>query len=146
MVRPSKGLGHVDAMEGDLQAKQRLCVILSTLPKIHELMRVDEACRVLHIGPTYFAEMRERALQASLNELGPRPIGRPRRMATISVEEVEALQRRVQELEHEVVILNARLELAALPAPRETQRSKSHRPPALGRRPGPAAAVRRAVP
>ena len=144
MVRPSKGLGHVDGLPCELQSKQRMRVILST---ISGQLRVDEGCRQLSIGPTHFDTLRRRFLLGGGAALAPRPIGRPRRTAMVSMEEVESLRERNAELEREVVVLRARLELAALGGLPETPRSKSRgRASTLGRGPGSAAALRRAVP
>jgi hypothetical protein len=144
MVRPNKGLDHVDGLEGDRQSKRRLRGILSTNSG---LQPVDDVCGELGICPTYFADLRTRVLRASLDELAPRPVGRPPRRTTLSVQEVEAMRQRIADLEHEVALLHTRLELAAVAAMRETRQSKSPgRTMASAHAHRSAAAARRAVP
>ena len=135
MPRPNKGLAHVDTLDGDLETKWRLKVVLATLSGE---MLVDEAVDELDVGPTQFANLRRQALQGALDALEPKPAGRPRRSAEQS-EDVQALQQRIHELEHDAQLLRSRLELAVLPLLQETRRSKSRRaaPPA-GAPPGPA--------
>jgi hypothetical protein len=124
MVRPSKGLGHVDGLGLEQLTRQRLRVILSTIAPSNGPLRVDEACRQLGIGPTYFDELRRRVLRGAGAAIAPRPMGRPRRLATSSVED-QALQRRITDLEQENALLQTRLELAQLALMRETRRVKS---------------------
>jgi len=95
-------------------------------------MLVDEACDELDLGPTQLANLRKQALQGALDALEARPVGRPRRVVTVTHEEVEAMQQRIVELERDATILRSRLELAILPLLKEPRRSKSSRkaPPA----------------
>lgn len=123
-------------MAGDLEDKWRLKVVLATLTGE---MLVEEALDELDLGPTQFANLRKQALQAALDGLRPKPVGRPRQTSTRSEAEVEAMQRRIDELEHEAQLLRSRLELAILPLLKENRRSKSRRPPAAGPGPGTAA-------
>lgn len=122
MPRPNKGLGHVDALAGDPESKWRLKVVLATLTGE---MLVDEAIEELELGPTQFANLRKQALQGALDALQPKAVGRPRRPAARSEAEVEAMQQRIDELEHDARLLRSRLELAVLPLLKETRRSKS---------------------
>jgi hypothetical protein len=122
MARPNKGLDHVNGLWGDPQPKQRLQSILSTLGGQQS---VDDACSDLGIGPTHFAALRRRVLQAGLDALLPRPVGRPAHVPSRSEREVAALRQRIAELEYENTILHARLELTALPRMPETWRPKS---------------------
>src|SRR5215471_8108997 len=112
MPRPNKGLGHVDALEGDPESKWRLQVILATLTGE---MLVEEAYDELEIGPTQLASLRRRALQGALDALVPRASGRPRKEVTVSAEEVAALRARNAELERQLTEMRARVELALLP-------------------------------
>jgi hypothetical protein len=128
MARPTKGLQHVDALVGDEQAKERLKWILRTLLG---LRTVQEALAALGIGRTYFAMLRTRALESAHGGLSPRPCGRPKRESAASVAELEALRRRVAELEHENAELQARLALAPVLAARRRSRPKRHGDPAL---------------
>ena len=139
MPRPNKGLGHVDGLQGDLESKWRLKVVLSTLTGE---MLVDEAYEELGIGPTQFANLRKQVLQGALDSLQAKPVGRPRRVSTRTDEEVDAMERHIAELEHELTVLRSRLELAILPLLKGTKpRSKSRRqasPPGEAAGPAPA--------
>lgn len=121
MARPNKGLGHVDALAGDPDHKWTLRLILSTI--LGELS-VDEACNELSIGPTYLGMLRTRVLQGALAALAPRPVGRPPSADEPSEREIEAVQR-AAELEQEIKVLRAQLELAELKQQRGARRSKS---------------------
>ena len=132
MARPNKGLGHVDGLQGDSEDKWRLKVVLSTLTGE---MLVDEAYDELGIGPTQFANLRKQVLQGALDALQPKPAGRPKRVTARTEEEVEAMEQRIAELEHDAVVLRSRLELAVLPLLQHKRRSKSGGqapPPARG--------------
>ena len=143
MARPNKGLGHVDSQPGDPQSKRRVCGILST---VSGLRPVDEVCRELGIGRTYFDELRRRALQGALAAIAPRPVGRPPQTATAEPE-VMALRAQVAVLQRENQILRAQLDLASV-ATLETRRSKSaaSRTASSVQRPWSAATRERAVP
>lgn len=133
MARPNKGLGHVDGLAGEQQTKERLRGILST---ICGLQSVDEACVELGLRPTQFQAVRARSLAGALAALALRPAGRPPRQRPVTLDDVAALQQRNVELERELMLLRAQLELAmALPelvheeAPRRSKslrRSWSH--------------------
>jgi hypothetical protein len=103
-------------------------------------MFVDEACEELGIGPTQFANLRKQVLQAALDGLQPKPIGRPRRVSQRTDEEVEAMADRIKELERELTVLRSRLELAILPLLQPKRRSKSRGQAPLGDGPQPTAA------
>ena len=138
MARPNKGLAHVDGLRGDPEAKWRLKVLLATLTGE---MLVDEACDELDLGTTQLANLRRQALQGALDALEPRAGGRPRHAATVTPEEVEAMQQRIVELERDATVLRARLELAILPLLKETRRTKSPRKASsAAKRPPPASA------
>lgn len=125
MGRPTKGAAHVAKVQGDPQAKWRAEVILSTMPATRT---VEEAYRELGIGPTHFDNLRTQALESAVRGLAPRPIGRPPKVLTVSVDEWQAQQRRVADLEREIVKLRAQLEVA------EVCLVKSQRQGAPGRR------------
>lgn len=112
MARPNKGLGHVDGLQGDEESKYLAKVVLATLTGE---MLVDEAYEELGVGPTQFAHLRKQVLQGAVDGARPRPVGRPRRLTAKTEEEVEAMARRIQELEHELEVLRARIELSVLP-------------------------------
>lgn len=129
MPRPNKGLGHVDSLEGDPEAKWRLKVILGTLTGE---MLVEEAHDALDLGPTQFANVRQQALQAAVNSLIRRPGGRPRKEAPVSAEEWRALLARNAEIEREIRELRSRIELAVLPFLRKQPKRPRKPPPSSG--------------
>jgi transposase-like protein len=127
MARPTKGLDHVDSLQGDPDTKFRLKTVLATITG-HLL--VDEAAYELDLGPTQFANLRRQMLEGALNALELRAGGRPRKVVEISEEEVEALRAENARLRREMQELRARIELAVLPPsrrgtgsrPRQSQR------------------------
>jgi hypothetical protein len=121
MVRPNKGLAHVDGLQADAEAKRRARAILGTM---FGLWSVDEACDELGIRRVYFQELRGRALAGMVAALEPRAAGRPRRVAEVTQAEFDSLRRSHAELERELRLLRARLELAlAMPAAGHDKRS-----------------------
>lgn len=111
MARPSKGVDHVDGLQGDARSKQRLKALLATI--VGE-RTVQMACELLGIGPTHFDNLRRLVLQAALDALRPKRVGRPPKVSTRTEAEYRALERRNAELEHEVVLLRAQVEVARL--------------------------------
>ena len=97
-----------------------MCGILST---VSGLRPVDEVCRELGIGRTYFDELRRRMLQGALAAIAPRPVGRPPQRTATAESEV-ALRAQVAMLERENQILRAQLDLASVTT-LETRGSKS---------------------
>lgn len=87
---------------------------------------MSEACEEIGVGPTQFANLRATALLGFLGALQPRPGGRPRRVPREVQEKLDALQRRVAELEHENHVLKVQAEVAPVSQARPAVRSKSH--------------------
>lgn len=144
MARPNKGLGHVDRLSADPTSKRRVRGILST---VSGQRSVDEVCRELGIGPTYFDELRRRMLQGALAAIAPRPVGRPARRSAISEAEVAAMRERIAVLERENKILHAQVELASLTKPlTHDSKSAGRRTTPWAGRPRAAAQAGRAVP
>jgi hypothetical protein len=111
--RPPQGAEIVETLEGSLQAKQRLRVVLLTLTGV---MTVAQACEILGIGETRFHDLRKEVLRQSLAALEPRLPGRP--PASVSAEGVRVaeLGRQVQSLTADLRAAQIREELAlALP-------------------------------
>lgn len=125
MPRPNKGLDHVDGLQGDPETKWRLKLLLATLTGE---MLVQEVCEELDLGPTQFANLRRQMLQAALDGLTPREGGRPRKEVVVSVDELQALQARNQELERQLAEMRARVELALLPFLGHGKRARKKRP------------------
>ena len=99
-----KGSALVEHLDGSLQAKERLEVILNTLAG---RLTIDQACRHLGVKEARFHRLRMEVLEAGLARLEPRSAGRPRQTAT--AEEI-----RRNELEHEVAVLRSELKIAAV--------------------------------
>lgn len=75
MSRPTKGVEHVDSLDGDAASKERLSTVLET---IAGTTSVEAACERLSISPARFHELRKVALEGALAALTPKPAGRPR--------------------------------------------------------------------
>ena len=99
MVRPNKGVDHVDNCDGSQQSKQRAQVILQT---INGELSVAEACAMLGIQRPRFAELRAKALQGSVDALEPGRPGRPRKHDAASERREAELQQRIQHLEKQL--------------------------------------------
>lgn len=70
--RPPKGPKLVDKLGGSAHAKTRLKIVLETLAGLS----VSDACAKLGVKEAAFHRLRDRALQAALDGLEPRPPGR----------------------------------------------------------------------
>jgi hypothetical protein len=109
--RKPSGPAAVERLAGSPQAKQRLRVVLETLTGA---CRVGEACARLEIREPRFDQLRTQVLQAGLDCLEPRPVGRPPRPA--GDDHVRALEARVAKLEIALRAARVREEVAvALP-------------------------------
>jgi transposase-like protein len=106
--RPVKGAKLVEDLEGSRDAKKRLKVILEA---ISGKKSVSEACAELGIGKSAFHELRTRTLQATLENLEPKPAGRPRMEVTEEQAEIERLKREKKELLTELEIAHVREEI-----------------------------------
>jgi hypothetical protein len=100
--RPPLGPGLVETLQGPDEAKRRLRVILETVAGTRT---IAAACAELGICEAAFHELRKQALAAAVEGLSPRPVGRPRKDA-------DPEQRRIQELEAQVVLLKKDLHAA----------------------------------
>jgi hypothetical protein len=110
--RKPSGPALVERLPGSPQARQRLRVILETLAGT---CRIGEACARLGVSEQRFDQLRAQVLQAGLDSLEPRPLGRPARAAPAAA--VTALQARVTALETERAAAQVREEIAlVLPA------------------------------
>lgn len=92
---------------------------------MNDELSVNEACEQIGVGPTQFANLRAEALLGFLGALQPKPVGRPRRVPLEVQEKLDALQRRVAELEHENHVLKVQAEVAPVAQARPAVRSKS---------------------
>lgn len=107
--RPNGGVAHVEHLDGEVMAKQRLVAILKTF--IGDLT-VAEACEELGISYARFQQLRERMLQASLDALHPGRPGRPRKLREgLTEAEAAELRRMIHQLERELELARAQAEL-----------------------------------
>jgi hypothetical protein len=132
--RKPLGPALVGHLAGSPSAKERLELILAT---IAGQVTVVSAAKRLGIGEAMFYKLRNRVLQASLEDLEPKPLGRPSQVP--SAEEVRSakLAAQVAELDRELSLQTIRLELAqVLPhvvkpgqsaSPKKTTRRKRQR-------------------
>lgn len=120
--RPPKGVDLVDGLEGSVEAKKRLRAALETLGE----KSIEEVCEELGVKPSSVHQLRARALQAALEELEPRAVGRPRKKEPpVEAGRIEALERQVEGLRMELALARAREELqAAMPYLAERARVK----------------------
>jgi len=110
--RKPSGPAAVDRLPASPQARERLRVILETLAGT---CRIGEACAQLQLSEQRFDQLRTQVLQAALDSLEPRSVGRPPRAVPAAA--VTALEARVAELEIELRAAQVREEIAlALPA------------------------------
>jgi hypothetical protein len=103
------GPEYIDKLKGSPETKERLKAILDTL---YGEARVLEVCAQLGLGETRFHQLREAALQAALTAIEPRPAGRPSRTTSTEAERIDALERRVRELEQALHEAQVREEIA----------------------------------
>lgn len=91
------------------EARGRLKVVLRTL---FNETSVRDGCTRLGVGRTRFQDMRRRMLEYAGVSLEARAPGRPRRRQRPAARAEAELRYRVVELEHEVLLLEAELDLA----------------------------------
>lgn len=107
--RKPLGPALVEHLDGSESAKERLELILATNAG---QISVVEAAERLGISEAMFYKLRNRVLQVALEDLEPKPIGRPPQVASDEERARAALQQKVAELEREVAAQSVRLELA----------------------------------
>ena len=71
---------------------------------------VAEACKKLGVGPTQYANLRDRMLQGALDAMKPRPSGRPSLVEALTPEEIDELEDELVELDHENMMLRAKVD------------------------------------
>jgi transposase-like protein len=109
-----KGSALVEHLDGSLQAKERLEVILDTLTG---QLTIGQACQRLGVKEARFHRLRMEVLEASLARLEPRSVGRPRQTATAEEIRSAELEHHVAELESELKIATVREEIARVLSP-----------------------------
>jgi hypothetical protein len=103
----------VDRARASSAARDRLKVILNTLGGGSS---VEEGCARLSVKRTRFQDLRRRMIEFAAWGLEERPVGRPPSATERESEAEAALRARVFELEHEVLVLEAQLDIASSPA------------------------------
>jgi transposase-like protein len=96
-------------LDGSIEAKERLEVILQTLSG---QLKVAEACARLGIGEAMFHRLRMEVLQAGLSRLEPRPLGRPPRPRVPEAIRVVELEHDLKDLQLELKTTRVQLEIA----------------------------------
>jgi hypothetical protein len=108
--RPGKGEEHVDGLEGPEVSKARMKAILQT---VSGTRTVKEAAGSLGLSEARFHALRQEKLQAWLDELAPRPPGRPpQEDEAVDASEVALLREQVKELQLDLQVARTRTELA----------------------------------
>ena len=109
--RKPTGPQIVDRLEGSPSAKQRLEVILGT---IAGQLTIPEACTRLRICESRFHELRNRTLQATLNTLEPRRLGRPPKRTSPEQGEIHALKAELDRARKELAVADVQVSLARI--------------------------------
>lgn len=107
--RKPLGPALVAHLDGSPTAKQRMELILAT---IAGRISVVHAAKLLDISEARLYELRMRVLQSGLEELEPKPVGRPPQRPSPAEQERAQLAERVAELEGELRAQQVRLDLA----------------------------------
>jgi transposase-like protein len=111
--RKPLGPALVEHLEGSSSAKERLELILATIAG--QITVVDAADR-LGISEAMFYKVRTRVLQTCLQDLEPKPLGRPPAHASTDQQQRQELESQVEALQRELAAHEVRLELMeALP-------------------------------
>ena len=97
-------------LEGSQAAKMRLEVILQT---ITGQLTIAEACEQLGIGESRFHALRLETLQATLDALEPRPLGRPSHSSD-EAPEIEHLKAQLRQAQLDLEIAELKLELVRI--------------------------------
>lgn len=113
MTRGRKPLGPkwVDTFEASGGAKRRLRLILET---VAGQTSIPEACEALGVTEARFHEIRQEAIGAALQELEPKPPGRPPKVISEADARVAELEAEVRELRIDLRAAQVREEIAAV--------------------------------
>ena len=101
----------VERLEGSLSAKQRLEVILET---IAGQLTIPEACARLRICESRFHDLRNQTLQATLDTLEPRRLGRPPKRTSPEQGEIDALKAELDRAHKELAVADVQVRLARI--------------------------------
>jgi hypothetical protein len=86
-------------------------VILET---ISGQLTVAQACQQLGVGESRFHQLRNQTLQATLETLEPRPLGRPAKPTSSEQAEVDVLQAELHHLRTELELAQVQLKLTRI--------------------------------
>ena len=103
--------GLIDRREGSGEAKRKAKLLLRTFG---EELTVIEAGRKLGLNEGRAHVWRERALQAVVEAMEPRPAGRPKRRTEPELEDMSRLEKENAALRREVLLARVREEIAIL--------------------------------
>jgi transposase-like protein len=103
------GPALVAHLDGSQRAKDRLELILETLSG---QITVVAACRILGISEAMFYKLRHRVMQACLDDLEPKPRGRPPQPSSADAQRSAELTEEVATLQRELAAQTVRLEVA----------------------------------
>lgn len=103
------GPALVDHLDGSARAKERLTLILGTIAGQVSVVR---ACEILDVSEAMFYKLRNRVLRVCLEDLEPKPRGRPPQLVTDDGQRATELAKEVRALEDELAAETVRLELA----------------------------------
>jgi hypothetical protein len=101
----------VHRLDGSDSAKFRLEVILRT---IAGELTIPEACDLLGICESRFHVLRNDTLQATLNTLEPRRLGRPPRSTSPEQEELDSLKSQLDRAHTDIEVAQVQLDLARI--------------------------------
>jgi hypothetical protein len=130
--RPS-GPEYVTRLDGSDLAKQRAQGVLETLAGV---CRVGEACDRLGVSEPRFEQLRVAMLQAGVDRLEPRPVGRPGKDESPEAAELRRARARIAELEAALQVAEARVAVARI-LPRAEVAAGKKPPPRRPTRPKP---------
>lgn len=111
--RKPLALGHIDRLSGSPRAKERMTVLFASLQPDGSAL---EARRRLGLSESQFHQLRHQWLQASLETLEPRAPGRPPHVASPAEQRVSELEQEVRQLQHDLVLAQARCDVLAVTA------------------------------
>lgn len=107
MSGKTRGVEHVESLEGSEGSKERLKMVLRTL---QGEVTVEEACRELSVSEGWFHAMRRRALEGALGALEGSPPGR--KPGEREDPELAVLRGEVRELRRDLEAARIREEIA----------------------------------
>jgi hypothetical protein len=136
--RKPSGPALVERLPASQLAKDRLRAILETMAGT---CRVSQACQRLHLSEQRFDQLRTQVLQAGLDRLEPRPLGRPAAPAVAAA--VVDLKSQLDAVHTELAAAQVREEIALvlpavhLDAAGPAKKVQRRRSPTSARRPQP---------